>query len=38
MIPRKVNIVIKLPRHHFFQSCMNDLCFFNCEKGTPNSV
>ena len=38
MISREVKIVIALPHHHFFQSCMNELCFCNCEKGTPRSV
>ena len=38
MILREVNIVITIPHHHFFWSCMNDLCFCNCEKGTPSSV
>ena len=37
MIPRQ-NIATALPHHHFFQSCMNDLCFCNCENGTTRYV
>ena len=38
MIPREVNIVITLPCHHFFQSCMNEFFFSKFEKATPSWV
>ena len=35
---REIHVGITPPRHHFSESCMNDLCFWTCEKGTPSSV
>ena len=37
-IARKRDIVITLPRHQLLRSCVTDLCFYSCEKGTPGSV
>ena len=38
MTPREVKTVIALPHHLLLQPRVDDLCFWDCDKGTPGPV